>query len=885
MFNEDNMTQKKIDFLIQRLINQIENLPESVKETLFELDKEIAFNKVDMLEHLVENSAIGLVLGKPDGTILKANSKAAELFGYSVEEFMRLHREAIFNTTTSEYKSALDKRKKDGVLDAEFLGVRKDGSTFPVAVTSKMVSDSKGNLFTSTSLIDITEIKKQELEIKALNQLLGESQRIANLGAWSFDFRNNKLLWTDQLYHVFGADKATFHDTHESFIDFVDDEFQDRVRETSKKAQETGEAFTIVYRITTPSGERRWIEEHGFAEKNKQGDVVRLYGTAQNITDRFKLESELKSSLKHIQDYRTALHAVSAVSVTNRDGLITFANERFCEITGYDLEELIGQNHRIIKSGIHEAEVYETMWKTILEGKIWRGQIQNKRKDGSYFWADSTIVPFLNEHGEPYQFMAIRFDITKQKETELALEHRNEFIETTLNNLPVGVVIRLLNQPKYIYVNTAFTTTYGWTINDFSTATVDEHLHFANPEFLENVTSQVRKRIELNDYSTLFFSNIALHNKNGNLHIVDLFIIPLKSQESYVITLLDKTDERTYLNHLQESNERYEYINKATQDALYERNFDSDELHFSENYQVLFRHSPNGKRCILQGWQDLIHPEDKTEIIQTLEEAYADPEINRWNGEYRYRRGDGTYAYVTDTAYILRNEQGKAVRIIGAMRDISSKKIRDEQLKLFETVITKANNGVLITNMPTGKHSPPIIIYVNEGFTKITGYEPKDIIGKSPAILYGDKSDPEVFQSITEAIANRETWQGVVLNYRKDGSTFYNDVSLTPIQNEKGEFTHWISINKDVSERYIYMTAIEEKNRQLEEISWIQSHVIRAPLARLMGLISNKDLLLGEKLTLQELMETMSDSAQEIDMLIREITIKTEALEDLSNEG
>lgn len=341
------------------------------------------------------------------------------------------------------------------------------------------------------------------------------------------------------------------------------------------------------------------------------------------------------------------------------------------------------------------------------------------------------------------------------------------------------------------------------------------------------------------------------------------------------------TDTNT---RIKESNERYNIVSKATSDIIWDWEIEGDKIKWNKGIEEIFGYKENEIGNSSTWWFKNIHPEDSIKMSVKLY-SFIEQKTEKWQDQYRFKCANGSYKYVLDRGFILKDENEKVYRMIGAIQDITKQKEEEQRLKLLETVITNTRNSIIITEPKSDEGNIPKIVYANPAFSVMTGYPTNEIIGKSLDIFKGPNSDPYEYKKLVTAIQNKEECEVETISYKKDNDEYWVNFSMLPVFNEEGGVTHWISIQRDISEnkkqeieKEQLIRELTQNNKDLRQFSYITSHNLRAPLSNLTGLLNLIDEIPIENQELKEILDGFNKSTnllnETINDLVKVIIIK-----------
>ncbi|MFB2969421.1 PAS domain S-box protein [Aerosakkonema sp. BLCC-F183] len=530
--------------------------------------------------------------------------------------------------------------------------------------------------------------------------------------------------WNEGAESIKGYQAKEIIGEHFSRFYTPEDIAQDKPKQILQLAATEGRYEEEGWRVRK-DGSRFWADIVITALRDEVGDLRGFSKVTRFVGDRKPSD---ESSLKELSDIKFALDRAAIVARTDKKGIINYVNDKFCEISKYSREELLGQDHRILNSGYHSKEFFVNLWATIGSGKVWKGEIKNKAKDGTYYWVDTVIVPFLDRTGKPFQYLAIRSDITDRKQVEEELRVRNreqqaiaqigqralagsnldtlmeEAVNVIAQTLEVEYckVLELLPEGDALLLRAGV----GWQPGLVGNATVetekdsqaDYTLLSQEPIVVRDLRTETRFSGPslLHNHGAVSGMSVTIAGKNGHWGVLGVH-----SKRSRTFTQDDIYFLQAAANILAEAIQRK--LAEAERTQLLEREQTARTQAEANEYryrflaesipQMVWTAEPNGKvdyysqrwcdytgmtleEIQTQGWRAIVHPDDLQQCMDTWSNALQTS--STYQIQARMKGKDGKYRWFLGQALPMRDKEGEIVKWFGTNTDIDDR-VRAEQ--------------------------------------------------------------------------------------------------------------------------------------------------------------------------------------------------------------
>jgi PAS domain S-box-containing protein len=632
--------------------------------------------------------------------------------------------------------------------------------------------------------------------------------------------------------------------------------------------------------------------------KNSSGKIVGASKIARDISQHKRAEEALKNSLatseaalQELADQKFALDQHAIVAITNVQGTITYVNDKFCAISQYSEEELIGQNHRILNSGHHPFEFFQQMYHTIANGQVWHGEIKNRAKDGSFYWVDTTIVPFVAADGKPRQYVAIRADITERKLAAEALLEQAKVLDLA------QVMVR--DMKGYIVVwSLGLQRLYGYSREEAVGRVSHELLETQFPEPLGQIEAELER-------TGSWEGELVHRTRDGSRVVVASNWVLHRDAQGRPLRVLESNTDVTERRLAAEALKESLATNQAALKELADQKFALDQhaIVAITNVQGTITYV-NDKFCAISQYSkgELIGQNHRIlnsghhpfEFFQQMYHTIAHGNV--WHGEIKNRAKDGSVYWVDTTIVPFMGADGKPRQYVAIRADITERKRAAEALAgqalelsryagelstsqealqgqtlMLQSVLDSMSEGLVVAdengkfviwnpaaekivglgamNVPSEEWNKHYGVFLPD---TVTPFPPE----QNPLLraIHGEVCSAEMF------LRNAELAEGVWIDSsasplkNKDNLARGAVIAFRDITQRKKDEQKIRQLNDELEGRVIERTAqLETANKELESFSYSVSHDLRAPLRHIGGF---------SKMLVEEFGSTLDPTAQ-----------------------
>ncbi|WP_390213849.1 PAS domain-containing protein [Undibacterium danionis] len=565
-------------------------------------------------------------------------------------------------------------------------------------------------------------------------------------------------------------------------------------------------------------------------------------------------QKKLDIALRDNEALLSTLNMHAIVSVTDASGCIIDVNDAFCRISGYQRHELLGQTHRLIRSHEQPSQFWADMWQSISHGTPWRGDVCNQAKDGSLFWVNTFIAPFINDQGVIDRYIAIRTDITEEKKAAQQLQAALRDSDALLSTLNMHAIVSIADRVgRIIEVNQAYCRISGYTKEEILEG---NHRIVAtgiqSPDFLSTMWRTISS-------GTPWRGEVCNRAKNGSLYWVDTFIAPFKNAqgeiEKYISIRTDITASKKAASRLASQRSALAHIIEGTNVGTWEWNVETGEMRLNERWADQIGYELNELAPLtINTWNDLTHPDDliKAKALMT---RHFEHDLSYYECETRLQHKNGHWIWVLTRGRISSfTSFGKPEWVSGTQMDITERKNAEAELqrstKLLLTVrdqLTKAAEVAELGIWSWDVQSNEIVF--NDRMYEIYEVPQEHRHEKLSFDFWRSKVHPDDIddteQKLYAAVKDNAAYAPIFRIISKTHGIRYIQAAGGVERDANGNGILVTGINRDITLQYQAEEALRQAKQAADDANQAKSaflanmsHEIRTPMNAILGMLS-----------------------------------------------
>ncbi len=692
-------------------------------------------NRESTLQKIFDVLPIGLWFADKEGQLLRGNPAGVAIWGaeplvgprdYGVFKARRL----ASGTEVEPEDWALAHTIREGVTVVdELLEIETfDGRKKIILNYTAPIVDPDGAIEGAIVVNqDVTDRMRAQEELAEASRRLHEAIRAGNVGLWDWALATNRVHYSPEWKHQIGYEEHEIDDRYEEWESRVHpDDLAPTLKQVRQAIAEVRQHYHVEFRFRHKDGSYRWILAQASVFCDETGRPNRVLGSHIDITERKAMERALRGEKERAQTYLD-IAGVMMIAL-DANGNVTLANKKATEILGCEPKDVINKNwfEHFIPTSTRE-QVRSDFWK-IMAGEIESRECYEnpvctcKGEQRTIAWHNTL---HKDSGGKIVGTLSSGVDITEQKRAEEALRDSERRLQESQKIGRIGHVEFDIETGHILWADMM----YDLYERDpaLGPPTYEEVMALHDPEDASKLGCHVRRAAETGEPYAL---DLRVNLPSGRRAVHHAIGTPMRDGTSKVTritgTVQDVTERYGMEEALRESEERLRLAHKATRDVVW----DWDIVHDSQEW------SPAG--AVVFGWEDIVkapqtagwwvqrvHPEDQPRVEEEFFAVVNDPTREHWRDEYRFRKGDGSYAEVLDRGYVLRNEKGEAVRMIGTMLDITERKRAEEVLERHRAELQAIYDyAPVMMCVVDGERR---VLYANRAFTEFTGICESDL--------------------------------------------------------------------------------------------------------------------------------------------------------------